>query len=273
MRIGIEILTSLKAPRLGYELQQVRDREHACRSSSSQRRCGPRLDIGASPFPSRRLFILILSRAQRKRLVKLWPQKASLIRLPPGCGPACPVVWDGASVRGLPIPLGDRQEISWTIWGPSVSHIGSRPIERNHRRSSSTSRISRLRSDQRWGAIGHSKVQVISCRSLGLEFGDLVGLSDHGVRPGQEIGPIDPHRGCRCRRRADHGHRSDDGDREGPSELLGDVHDDLSTRARRDDSVLIAMQPEPRCCHLLDKRTGTEIAGRRLDLGEHGREL
>ena len=60
------------------------------------------------------------------------------------------------------------------------------PIERNHRRSSSTSRIawdsfcaaiaarfdprkplfSRLRSDPRWGAIGHSKVQVISCRSL-----------------------------------------------------------------------------------------------------------
>ena len=35
-------------------------------------------------------------------------------------------------------------------------------IERNHRRSRSTSRILRLRSDQRWGAIGHSKVQVIS---------------------------------------------------------------------------------------------------------------
>ena len=60
----------------------------------------------------------------------------------------------------------DRQEISWTIWGPSVPQIWSRPIERNHRRSCSTSRISRLRSDQRWGAIGHSKVQVISCRSL-----------------------------------------------------------------------------------------------------------
>ena len=61
----------------------------------------------------------------------------------------------------------DRQEINWTIWDPSVPHIWSRPIERNHRRSCSTSRISRLRSDQRWGAIGHSKVQVISCRSLG----------------------------------------------------------------------------------------------------------
>ena len=24
--------------------------------------------------------------------------------------------------------LRDRQEISWTIWGPSVPHIGSRPI-------------------------------------------------------------------------------------------------------------------------------------------------
>ncbi len=61
--------------------------------------------------------------------------------------------------------IGDRQEISWTIWGPSVPHIGSRPIERNHRRSSSTARISRLRSDPRWGAIGHSRVQVISCGS------------------------------------------------------------------------------------------------------------
>ncbi|MCH8217553.1 MAG: hypothetical protein IH892_12385, partial [Planctomycetes bacterium] len=39
----------------------------------------------------------------------------------------------------------DRQEISWTIWGPSVPHIWSRPIERNHRRSCPTSRISRLR--------------------------------------------------------------------------------------------------------------------------------
>ena len=62
--------------------------------------------------------------------------------------------------------LRDRQEISWTIWGPSVPPIGSRPIERNHRRSRSTSRILRLRSDPIWGAIGHSKVQVISCRSL-----------------------------------------------------------------------------------------------------------
>ena len=64
----------------------------------------------------------------------------------------------------------DRQEISWTIWGPSVPHIWSRPIERHHRRSCSTSRMSRLRSDQRWGAIGHSKVQVISCRSLRLKM-------------------------------------------------------------------------------------------------------
>ena len=62
-------------------------------------------------------------------------------------------------------PHRDRQEINWTIWGPSVPHIWPRPIERNHRRSRSTSRISRLRSGQRWGAIGHSKVQVISCRS------------------------------------------------------------------------------------------------------------
>ncbi len=60
----------------------------------------------------------------------------------------------------------DRQEINWTIWGPSVPHIGSCPIERYHWRSCSTSRMSRLRSDPRWGAIGHSKVQVISCRSL-----------------------------------------------------------------------------------------------------------
>ncbi len=68
---------------------------------------------------------------------------------------------------GLHDRVRDRHETSWAIWGPSVPHIGSRPIERNHRRScSSTSRISRLRSDQRWGAIGHSKVQVISCRSL-----------------------------------------------------------------------------------------------------------
>ena len=86
-------------------------------------------------------------------------------------------------------PIWDRQEIPWTIWGPSVPHIGSRPIERNHRRSCSTSRIawdaihaaitarfdprkplfSRLRNDQRWGVIGHSKVQVISCRSLSPE--------------------------------------------------------------------------------------------------------
>ena len=78
-----------------------------------------------------------------------------------------------ARVRGaarvgsaVAVTLWDRQEISWTIWGPSVPHIGLRPIERNHRRSRSTSRISRLRSDPRWGAIGHAKVQVISCRSL-----------------------------------------------------------------------------------------------------------
>ena len=31
----------------------------------------------------------------------------------------------------------DRQEISWKIWGPSVPPIGSRPIERYHRRSRS----------------------------------------------------------------------------------------------------------------------------------------
>ena len=65
-----------------------------------------------------------------------------------------------------PCPFRDREEISWTIWGPSVPHIWLRPIERNHRRSYSTSRLSRLRSSQRWGAIGHSKVQVISCWSL-----------------------------------------------------------------------------------------------------------
>ncbi len=55
----------------------------------------------------------------------------------------------------------DRQKINGTMWGPSVPPIGSRPIERHHRRSCSTSRMSRLRSDPRWGAIGHSKVQVI----------------------------------------------------------------------------------------------------------------
>ena len=56
-----------------------------------------------------------------------------------------------------------------------MPHIGSRPIERNHRRSRSTSRILRLRSDPRWGAIGHSKVQVISCRSLSLLILCLMG--------------------------------------------------------------------------------------------------
>ena len=78
--------------------------------------------------------------------------------------------WQGTALKknqlALAFAFRDRQEISWTIWGPSVLHIWSRPIERNHRRSCPTSRISRLRSDQRWGAIGHSKVQVISCRSL-----------------------------------------------------------------------------------------------------------
>ena len=65
--------------------------------------------------------------------------------------------------------LRDRQEISWTMWGTSVPHVWSRPIERNHRRRGPTSRISRLRSDQRRGAIGHSKVQVIPCRSLSVQ--------------------------------------------------------------------------------------------------------
>jgi len=30
---------------------------------------------------------------------------SALISRIAGCGPACPVVWEGASVRGLPIPL------------------------------------------------------------------------------------------------------------------------------------------------------------------------
>ena len=74
----------------------------------------------------------------------------------------------GAKLHELHVleTLRDRQEISWTIWGPSVPDIWSRPIERNHRRSRPTSRILQLRSYQRGGAIGHSKVQVISCRSL-----------------------------------------------------------------------------------------------------------
>ena len=57
-------------------------------------------------------------------------------------------------------------------------------------RSCSTSRMSRLRSDPRWGAIGHSKVQVISCRSLiadttifpGRNFGNSI-LPRHSPRP------------------------------------------------------------------------------------------
>ena len=76
------------------------------------------------------------------------------------------VTSDGRPSKAACAAVRDRQEISWTIWGPSVPQIGSRPIERNHRRSRSMSRILRLRSDPRWGAIGHSKVEVISCRSL-----------------------------------------------------------------------------------------------------------
>ena len=68
-----------------------------------------------------------------------------------------------------------RHHITWTIWGPGVRRIGSRPIERNHTPSCSTSRILRLRSDQRWGALGPSKVQVISGRSL-TPYGLLIDI-------------------------------------------------------------------------------------------------
>ena len=38
---------------------------------------------------------------------------SALISRIAGCGPACPVVWEGASARGLPIPLASLSLISF----------------------------------------------------------------------------------------------------------------------------------------------------------------
>ena len=115
--------------------------------------------------PSHLTSYYAVSRQHRIYYSQAWPLTTKMygyILLPISITPECEYYQEN-SIR-------DRQEISWTIWGPSAPHIWSRPIEQNHRRSSSTSRISRLRSDLRWGAIGHSKVQVISCRSLSARF-------------------------------------------------------------------------------------------------------
>ena len=62
--------------------------------------------------------------------------------------------------------LRDCKEISWTLWGLSVPQIWLRRLSESAGVAVSTSRNSRLRSSQRWGAIGHPKVQVIFLQSL-----------------------------------------------------------------------------------------------------------
>ena len=111
----------------------------------------------------------------------------------------CFIEQDELRLQPLSCRVRDRPETNWTVWGPSVLHIWSRPIERYHRRSCSTSRMSRLRSDQRWSAIGHSKVQVISCRSLN---GVLIARQETRASPDNPAAPIDRGRTLRLRSRS-----------------------------------------------------------------------
>ncbi len=60
----------------------------------------------------------------------------------------------------------DCKEISWPLWGLSVPQIWLRRLSESAGVAVSTSRNSQLRSSQRWGAIGHPKVQVIFLQSL-----------------------------------------------------------------------------------------------------------
>ena len=54
----------------------------------------------------------------------------------------------------------------WFIYRSDLRQIQSRPIERNHRRSYSTSRILRLRNGQRWPEDEMENVEVISLQCL-----------------------------------------------------------------------------------------------------------
>ena len=81
----------------------------------------------------------------------------------------CPSTFCGSNYAcppPCPLKLRDCKEISWTLWGLSVPQIWLRRLSESAGVAVSTSRNSRLRSSQRWGAIGHPKVQVIFLQSL-----------------------------------------------------------------------------------------------------------
>src|SRR5689334_19251786 len=64
---------------------------------------------------------------------RLWSCGLSLIRRTAGCGPACPVVWQGR--RGDPSPYADCSRLEVSRLGrslsliPQVSHLVVRPLD------------------------------------------------------------------------------------------------------------------------------------------------